>query len=562
MKLVREKKINVKNGEYLILPIDSESGGWFVPASKMQYLQIICDGNLREEYELMLSERPRSYGVLPLNRYAGKTITVHLEGGDENLLSGVIASNGVNSEKLNWTGNGVARPVVHLTPENGFMNDPNGLFWYRGTWHYFAQLNPYGFGAGNTHWMHKTSRDLFHWKTHPLALLPDATGRMYSGGGVVDIYNTSGLKTGDDDPIFLFYTAAGCKSRLSQGRFFEICCAYSLDGGENYIKYSHNPLIPHKEAMNRDPKVLWDPDAHEWIMLLYLSGNSYETYFSKNLLDWEEGERIEASGCAECPDMFYLNLDEDSKQRKLILWFCPDSFRAGVMKNRHFYDETGLIAGPSAKRCIETAFRSTSAGYAAQTFTGTPDGRVVQMSWLMMDTQGAPFVGCASIPEEVKLITGPNGKPALSILPVEEISEMYDNEFSFENRGLEEFERIPMSAFSKSMDISLLFHPGSGNLIAFTVCGVLIVLDICNGRLILPSGAYRVDLTGTEISIRIVTDTCSVEIFMEDGRFRATEKIAVPDMLHNRIVPIAMEPDTGVSVTIHKLKKAQVKDRY
>ena len=62
-------------------------------------------------------------------------------------------------------------------------------------------------------------------------LYPDEMGTMFSGSGVVDTYNTSGLKCGAEDPIVLFYTAAGGTSIQSTGHPFTQCIAYSIDGG-------------------------------------------------------------------------------------------------------------------------------------------------------------------------------------------------------------------------------------------------------------------------------------------------------------------------------------------
>lgn len=94
------------------------------------------------------------------------------------------------------------------------------------------------------HWGHAVSRDLLRWEQRETALFPDEHGTVFSGSGVVDARNVSGLKEGDHDPLLLFYTAAGGSSRLSEGRPFTQCLAYSTDGGRTFRKYAKNPLIP------------------------------------------------------------------------------------------------------------------------------------------------------------------------------------------------------------------------------------------------------------------------------------------------------------------------------
>ena len=51
------------------------------------------------------------------------------------------------------------------------MNDPNGMFVGKdGVYHLYYQLNPSQVVAGNQHWGHATSKDLYHWDNQPIAL--------------------------------------------------------------------------------------------------------------------------------------------------------------------------------------------------------------------------------------------------------------------------------------------------------------------------------------------------------------------------------------------------------
>src|SRR5438309_12059901 len=64
------------------------------------------------------------------------------------------------------------RPIYHLQPPANWNNDPNGPLFYKGFYHLFYQLNPYGDDWGHMHWGHFRSKDLVHWEHQPIALWP------------------------------------------------------------------------------------------------------------------------------------------------------------------------------------------------------------------------------------------------------------------------------------------------------------------------------------------------------------------------------------------------------
>jgi sucrose-6-phosphate hydrolase SacC (GH32 family) len=92
------------------------------------------------------------------------------------------------------------RPQYHFSPAMHFMNDPNGLVYFKGIWHLYYQYNPLELVAGHQAWGHATSTDLIHWKNLPIAI-PEmttgpVTGQIFTGSAVVDENNTSGFFKG------------------------------------------------------------------------------------------------------------------------------------------------------------------------------------------------------------------------------------------------------------------------------------------------------------------------------------------------------------------------------
>lgn len=96
----------------------------------------------------------------------------------------------------------------HFTAESAWINDPNGLVYYKGEYHLFYQYHPYSTKWGPMHWGHAVSRDLVHWEELPIALYPDELGTIYSGSAVVDENNTSRLFHGEGGLVAVF-THAG-----------------------------------------------------------------------------------------------------------------------------------------------------------------------------------------------------------------------------------------------------------------------------------------------------------------------------------------------------------------
>ena len=133
------------------------------------------------------------------------------------------------------------RPQFHFSARQHWLNDPNGLVFYKGEYHLFFQHNPQGNEWGNMTWGHAVSRDLVHWEQLPMPSNPINLGTMFSGSAVVDWHNTSGLGQGAEPPLVAIYTAAGGTSPASKGQPFTQCLAYSIRSGPHLDEVRPKP---------------------------------------------------------------------------------------------------------------------------------------------------------------------------------------------------------------------------------------------------------------------------------------------------------------------------------
>ena len=60
--------------------------------------------------------------------------------------------NSLLAQSNNKMMNEMYRPQVHFSPKEHWINDPNGMVYYKGTYHLFFQYHPYSSVWGPMHW--------------------------------------------------------------------------------------------------------------------------------------------------------------------------------------------------------------------------------------------------------------------------------------------------------------------------------------------------------------------------------------------------------------------------
>ena len=317
------------------------------------------------------------YGVLNVEKYKGQTLTMEADV-DEEFIREMIQSDVMLRPACD-------RPLIHFTPDAGWMNDPNGLFFDGEYYHLYFQHNPFSVDWGNMTWGHARTKDLLHFEYLSDVLYNDEFGTMFSGCAFVDERNELGYGAGT--PVF-FYTAAGSSSQWSKGRKGTQWLAHSMDKGMTLQK--DGIIIPEIAQGTRDPKVYYHEKARVYYMVLFIDEpDLFAIFTSGDLRHWEESQRLHLPGMRECPDLRIL--PADTGEEVYLFSAGDDTYVTGSFDGYQFTPDAGGI------RCGA----KTSIPYAAQTFANT--ARVLRYSWLRLKDEGKPYTSAMSLPRELSL---------------------------------------------------------------------------------------------------------------------------------------------------------------
>lgn len=348
------------------------------------------------------------------------------------------------------------RPQIHFSPEEMWMNDPNGLVYYEGEYHLFYQYYPDSTVWGPMHWGHAVSPDMVNWEHLPIALYPDSLGYIFSGSAVVDWKNTSGLGTETNPPLIAIFThhdPVGEKEKRIDFQYQSI--AYSLDKGRNWTKYENNPVVPNPGIRDfRDPKVRWDDGSQQWIMI-FAADDRVRIYSSPNLIEWTFASEFGAEwgshgGVWECPDLFPLAVNGDPSQIKwvMLLSINPGGPNGGSATQYFVGDFDGQTFTLDPEFAPRVAPTSTDPAreqavwldygpdnYAGVTFSDVPDedGRRLFLGWMsnwayaqVVPTEA--WRSAMTMPRSLSLIKNAQGWWVCST-PVTEIANLHSGGF-------------------------------------------------------------------------------------------------------------------------------------
>lgn len=309
------------------------------------------------------------------------------------------------------------RLKFHLMPPTGWMNDPNGLCFYKGLYHVFFQYAPSGPCNYERYWGHYTSLDMLAWKYEGIAIKSDCE---WDANGAF-----SGCAFTEDGMLELFYTGnveeEGDYDYILKGRGANVIYVCSEDGihfGEKKLLLSNKDYPEDYTCHVRDPKVWKEEDTYHML----LGGRKKDDsgailhYVSADKMTWTLKEEItsekEFGFMWECPDGFML----DGQQ---VLMCCPQ----GVVREEYRYQnphQAGywIVADDSARLLCINDFYELDKGfdfYAPQTFLA-PDGRRILYGWggvseMDKEYRNTPIIQegwqhSLTVPRELRIVNG------------------------------------------------------------------------------------------------------------------------------------------------------------
>lgn len=515
---------------YLHLPVKNRQH-----ACRMKF---VVEGKTVREFGIELApESPDFWVFADVSGFAGKKMTIDvtdLPEGSKGLDAIRQADEVPGAENMYKE---ERRQQFHFSSRRGWNNDTNGLVYSDGLYHMYYQHNPYGWRWGNMHWGHAVSRDLVHWKELPVAIYPHRFGDwVFSGSAVVDADNTAGFKTDGRDVIVAAYTSTG------RGE----CIAYSHDGGTTFTDYEGNPVIQHK---GRDPKVIWYEPGGHWVMAVYdgQGGRGIAFYTSPDLKAWKRTSKI--NGYYECPEIFELALEsKDGKgnTKKWVVYGADGAYQVGGFDGKTFTPD-----GEKAR------FHYGNCFYASQTFSNIPaaDGRRIQMAWGRIATPGMPFNQCVLFPVELTLRTTESG-PRLLAYPVREIEKLHARKHEFKSLALGASDKSPLAGVkAELMDVLAEIDLGDATKVAINVRGAEVTYDVANRRLACKGCKAPLACPKGRLSLRILVDRNSIEVFANDGEVYMP--VGVLNPRDNLSISASAEGDGAkADVTVWELKSA------
>ncbi len=409
----------------------------------------------------------------------------------------------------------------HISPITGWLNDPNGLCKFNGKYHIYFQYDPLNAIRKNIIWGHVSTVDFINYTYEKPFIFADSEidkDGAYSGSAFIK-----------DNKLNLFYTGnvkhKGDYDYIYDGRDHNTIRIVS-DDGYNFDKKElilSNDDYPKEMSRHvRDPKIYEENGIYYMFLgarsrddngrvLIYKSSDlSIFSYHMEIISPYDFGYMW------ECPDFFELG-------GKKFLLLCPQGISNQEYKYQNVY-QSGYFpieVDLENKSYNLDSFYELDYGfdfYAPQTFEDDK-GRRILIGWMGMPdasytnpTIESYWQHCLTIPRELKA----RGNKILQI-PIEELKALRKDSIDIiEDHSYEEniFEFV---SFNKERefeiylrkDVKLIYNNG--------------VLHLSMEKSGYGRNDRKVRIESIN-SLRIFSDSSSIEIFVNDGEYVLTSR--------------------------------------
>ncbi len=509
------------SGKYLLLPVQEKE--------EIANVRVVVNNEQRQALNVKLAVDKVDYFVpLDIRRFGSDHVLLDITLHGDRRATGPVKDFACwkemrQSDSFDTANRERFRPVYHHSPQYGWMNDPNGMFYKDGVYHLYYQWNPYGSQWENMTWGHSTSTDLIHWQAQPTAIEIDALGSIFSGSCVVDKKN---------DRVVAFYTSAGQHQTQSM--------AVSRDNGRTFEKYAANPILTSNEPDFRDPKAFWNPDIQRWNLILAV-GQEMRIYSSTDLKEWTyESSFGKGFGCHdgvwECPDLIKMQVRGTNQQKWMLICNINPGGPFGGSATQYFI---GDFDGHRFT-CQQTDTRWMDYGkdhYATVTFDNAPDGRHIALAW-MSNWQYANQVptkqyrSSNSIPRDLGLFAY-NGDVYCSVTPSKEMLAARGKKVKNPTETCEIVVDVKANT-----EITLSNAKGEQVVMRYDAQQQTFAMDRTKSGDGSFSEAFPVTTTaptyGNIKQLRLFIDRCSIEAFDADGKMAMTN-LVFPSQPYNKI---------------------------
>ncbi|XP_030552534.1 beta-fructofuranosidase, insoluble isoenzyme CWINV3-like isoform X2 [Rhodamnia argentea] len=204
------------------------------------------------------------------------------------------------------------RTSYHFQSPRNWLNDPNGLMYYKGVYHLFYQYNPHSalFSNGIV-WAHSVSYDLVNWVHLNHALEPSEPFDVKS------CWSGSATILPGSRPVILY---TGIDANYRQVQNLAIPKNESDPFLQEWVKFSQNPIIVPPIGIEpdnfRDPTTAWWGPDGKWRIIVGSWRDNIGMailYQSDDFFHWSKSEHplftLSNTSMWECPDFFPVSTD-------------------------------------------------------------------------------------------------------------------------------------------------------------------------------------------------------------------------------------------------------------